>query len=207
MESLLKAKNIEISYDPTNKYIYCNWIGFQNKQLIMDSGKAILDQMKKKNVAKVLNDNTQVTGTWAEAAEWTSNVWFPDMIKAGLLHFAGVRSHRFGEVIAECVSDQRFIQPWALQHPVCVGGHSQQRSPMTLAGVIFEFHAIRELGKQAGNHSVQTQANARCDRCAVGKTRGSIRPRFVNLHRKRAVAFGVAHRTGPLTPQNDDGNV
>jgi len=102
MESLLKAKNIEISYDPTNKYIYCNWIGFQNKQLIMDSGKAILDQMKKKNVAKVLNDNTQVTGTWAEAAEWTSNVWFPDMIKAGLRHFAWVFSQNvFAELSAK----------------------------------------------------------------------------------------------------------
>ena len=34
MESLFKAKNIEISYDPTNRFMYCNWLGFQNKDSI-----------------------------------------------------------------------------------------------------------------------------------------------------------------------------
>ena len=92
MESLLKAKNLEITYDLAGKYIYCNWIGFQNKQSIMTSGVIILDQLKKKRVAKVLNDNTLVTGPWQEAAEWTSTVWFPDMIKAGLRYFAWVFS-------------------------------------------------------------------------------------------------------------------
>ena len=54
----------------------------------MDSGKIILEQLKKKHAAKVMNDNTSVTGTWQDAAEWTSTVWFPDRIKAGLQHFA-----------------------------------------------------------------------------------------------------------------------
>jgi hypothetical protein len=102
MESLLKAKNIEISYDPANKYMYCNWIGFQNKHSIMTTGAAILDLVKKKRISKVLNDNTLVTGPWQEAAEWTSTVWFPDMIKAGLKHFAWIFSDNiFAELSAK----------------------------------------------------------------------------------------------------------
>jgi hypothetical protein len=102
MESLFKAKNIEITYDATNRYLYCNWIGFQNKQSIMDAGAIILDLLKKKGAAKVLNDNTLVTGPWQEAAEWTSTVWFPNMIKAGLKHFAWIFSDNiFAELSAK----------------------------------------------------------------------------------------------------------
>ena len=102
MESLFKTKSIEITYDPANKYLYCNWIGFQNKQSIMSSGGTILDLLKKKGAKKVLNDNTLVTGPWQDAAEWTATVWFPDMIKAGLKNFAWVFSRDiFAELSAK----------------------------------------------------------------------------------------------------------
>lgn len=102
MESLFKAKNLEISYDSSNKYLYCNWMGFQNKQSIMACGATILDLLKKKGASKVLNDNTQVNGPWQDAAEWTATVWFPDMIKAGLRHFAWVFSRDiFSELSAK----------------------------------------------------------------------------------------------------------
>ena len=102
MEPLFKAKNIEISYDPTNRYIYCNWIGYQNKESIMTSGAIILDLLKQKRVSKVLNDNTLVTGPWRDAAEWTATVWFPAMIKAGLKNFAWIFSKNlFSELSAK----------------------------------------------------------------------------------------------------------
>ena len=102
MESLFKSKNIEISLDSANNVLYCNWIGFQNKDLIMKSGAVILDLVKKRKVSKVLNDNARVTGPWQEAAEWTSTVWFPDMMKAGLRHFAWIFSPNiFAELSAK----------------------------------------------------------------------------------------------------------
>lgn len=102
MESLFKAKNVEISYDPINKYMYCNWIGFQNKQSIMETGGIILDLFKKKKISKILNDNTRVTGPWQDSAEWTATVWFPEMIKAGLRHFAWIFSTNiFAELSAK----------------------------------------------------------------------------------------------------------
>jgi hypothetical protein len=92
MESLYKARNLEISYDPIHEYVYCNWIGFQNKEIIMKSGQVILELFQKNGFTKSLNDNESVTGPWQEAAEWTSTVWFPEMIQAGLKHFAWVLS-------------------------------------------------------------------------------------------------------------------
>jgi hypothetical protein len=102
MENLHKAKNLEVSFEPTHKYLYCNWLGFQNKESIMSSGKIILDLLKEKNCSKVLNDNTQVTGPWQEAAEWTATQWFPAMEKAGLKYFAWIfSSNIFAELSAK----------------------------------------------------------------------------------------------------------
>ena len=92
MELLMKEKNIEISYDAKNKYLYCNWIGFQNEESIMKSGGHILHFLKEKEASKVLNDNTKVTGPWQDAAKWTNTVWFPDMINNGLKFFAWIFS-------------------------------------------------------------------------------------------------------------------
>jgi hypothetical protein len=102
MQSLHKAKNLEITYDEANKIMICNWIGFQNKESIMASGAVILDLVKKKGISKVLNDNTHVTGPWQDAAEWTAKEWFPAMIGAGLKHFAWIfSSNIFSELSAK----------------------------------------------------------------------------------------------------------
>jgi hypothetical protein len=90
MEILHVAKNLEISYDPEHRFMYCNWIGFQNQEMIMKSGAVILSLFPDMGISKLLNDNTLVSGPWQEAGEWTANVWFPDMMKAGLKHFAWI---------------------------------------------------------------------------------------------------------------------
>ncbi|MFA0962299.1 hypothetical protein AB9P05_10855 [Roseivirga sp. BDSF3-8] len=96
------AKNIEISYSQKDNHLYCNWLGFQNKQLIMESGETILEIVKEKGVTHVLNDNSKVTGPWQEAAEWTSTVWFPQMFEAGLEKFAWIFSANiFAELSAK----------------------------------------------------------------------------------------------------------
>jgi hypothetical protein len=90
MEILHKAKNLEISYDPEHRFMYCNWIGFQNHEMIVESGAIILSMFQKMGISKVLNDNRLVSGPWQGAGQWTANVWFPDMIEAGLKYFAWV---------------------------------------------------------------------------------------------------------------------
>jgi len=100
---ILKEKHLEISFDASTNILYCRWIGFQNKEKIMDGGDKILKIFKEKtNCSKILNDNTEVTGPWQDAAEWTANVWFPSMASAGLKHFAWIFSDNiFAELSAK----------------------------------------------------------------------------------------------------------
>lgn len=92
IEKLHVADNIEISYEPSAHILYCRWIGFQSRDVIEESGSIILDIVKARNISKVLNDNSLVTGSWWEAAVWAADVWFPQMNKAGLKQFAWILS-------------------------------------------------------------------------------------------------------------------
>ncbi len=39
---------------------------------------------------KILNDNTQVVGSWNHSTHWAAHEWFPKMIELGLKKFAWV---------------------------------------------------------------------------------------------------------------------
>lgn len=102
MEMLVKEKFIEISFEPDGNYLYSNWLGFQNEESVKKGCEIMLEQLKKMHVRKVLNDNTKVTGPWQSASEWVGTVWFPQMEKAGLMHFSWVFSPNiFAELSAK----------------------------------------------------------------------------------------------------------
>lgn len=101
MELLYLARNIKISYEQVTGILYCKWIGFQEKELMMKTDAIIFAILKEKKVSKVLNDHLLVTGPWYSAAAWTAQVWFPAMVRAGLKHFAWIVSPNiFAEVSA-----------------------------------------------------------------------------------------------------------
>ncbi len=50
--TLSKKKNLEILLDSDTGILYCNWIGFQNKEKIMASGEEILSLLKRHSVQK-----------------------------------------------------------------------------------------------------------------------------------------------------------
>ncbi len=91
-QSLFKASNVEIFYNPEEKFIYANWKGYQPIEAVKAGCEKLLEAMKAKSCSKVLNDNTLVQGTWHGAAEWAAADWFPRMNKAGLKYFAWVYS-------------------------------------------------------------------------------------------------------------------
>ncbi|MBT34128.1 MAG: hypothetical protein CMO01_31070 [Thalassobius sp.] len=91
-EVILKEKNFELSYNPSENILYCNWIGFQSTEKVKDGCNKMLEVLKSKKCSKVLNDNTHVTGPWQYATEWVATEWFPEMEKSGLEHFAWVFS-------------------------------------------------------------------------------------------------------------------
>lgn len=89
---LFDSSFITIKYDEANNWIYTNWKGVQTIDTIKQGCEQILLAIKSKGCHKVLNDNTNVKGTWTHAREWVADHWFPRVIKAGLRELAYVYS-------------------------------------------------------------------------------------------------------------------
>lgn len=87
---LLERKNLIVEHNEEKNYLYLNWVGFQKEEDIYEAGEEVLKMFKKMDCKKILNDNRGVRGPWNKASDWTQNVWFPNMIEAGLQKFAWV---------------------------------------------------------------------------------------------------------------------
>ena len=102
MQTLVKEKFIQISYEPEGDYLYADWLGFQSEESVKAGCELLLKELTKKKASKVLNDNTKVTGPWQSATEWVGTVWFPKMEAAGLKHFSWIfSSNIFAELSAK----------------------------------------------------------------------------------------------------------
>ena len=91
-QTLLEDSHIVISYDHLNDWLIADWRGDQNLTTVQHGGGEILRLLVAQQCHKVLNDNSNVTSMWSEAAEWAGTEWFPAMTAAGLQYFAWVYS-------------------------------------------------------------------------------------------------------------------
>ncbi len=92
LKKLLTEPHITISYDHLNDWLLADWRGNQSLTTVQHGGGEIMRLFTLKQCHKVLNDNTNVTNMWSEAAEWAGTEWFPAMRAAGLQYFAWVYS-------------------------------------------------------------------------------------------------------------------
>ena len=80
---LTKEPHITLGYDVLNDILLADWTGNQTKESVMDGCERMLTYLKMYRISKVLNDNTNVTSIWDDAAEWVAVDWFPRMHQAG----------------------------------------------------------------------------------------------------------------------------
>ncbi len=92
-DTFYEDESITISYREEYGRIDTDWKGFQTLESVKRGCLLMLDMLKKNKCTKVLNDNTNVLGTWSEAADWVGGEWFAMMEEAGLKYFAWVFSH------------------------------------------------------------------------------------------------------------------
>jgi hypothetical protein len=69
-EILFEESNIEISYNPEAKTLHVNWKGHQTLDSMNRGCEKILEFMKARECCKVLTDNTMLSETWYNAAEY-----------------------------------------------------------------------------------------------------------------------------------------
>lgn len=91
-EFVYEDECIRIDYNKLYHRIEACWRGFQNQETVQQGCLKMLDLIKRSRATLVLNDNTQVQGSWSEAAEWVGQEFFPMLQQSGISHIAWVYS-------------------------------------------------------------------------------------------------------------------
>ena len=106
LQTLYDAPTLTISYDHVNNWLYLDWHGALDDESVMAGGLELLELLKQQNCSKVLNNNERITGLWADAAKWGSDVMFPLLYEAGCRYLAWVYSpERYSQLSAQLAVD------------------------------------------------------------------------------------------------------
>ena len=79
---------ITITVDPSNRWIHTNWIGYLTEENVKAGAQAYTQAVKEAGFNCVLNDTSQVVGSWNHSLDWVLNEWAQQAAKAGIRHFA-----------------------------------------------------------------------------------------------------------------------
>lgn len=105
--TLYDSPTLTIGFDYLNDWLHLDWHGNLNDDVVMEGALKLLELLKQERCSKVLNDNTNVTGLWADAAKWGSDVFFPQLYEAGCRYFSWVYSaERYSQLSAELAVQQ-----------------------------------------------------------------------------------------------------
>ena len=96
------SPTLTIAYDYIDDWLQLDWHGNLDDESVMAGALKLLELLKQERCTKVLNDNTNITGLWADAAKWGSDVFFPMLYEAGCRYFSWVYSpERYSQLSAE----------------------------------------------------------------------------------------------------------
>ncbi|RYH57418.1 MAG: DUF692 family protein, partial [Alcaligenaceae bacterium] len=82
---------LEITYNKEIQYIRLDWRGFQSLHTIKAGCYELVDVLQKYKCHMALNINTNVIGSWEDAAEWVGKDCFPMLERAQHLHVGGYK--------------------------------------------------------------------------------------------------------------------
>jgi hypothetical protein len=102
LENRTGSKYIILQADKTGQWVYNDWRGVLAKGDVIEGATLVLEAIRKTCYNKVLNDNTNLLGSWEGANEWIQNEWTPTAKRLGLQYFAHVLSpDRYAQLSAE----------------------------------------------------------------------------------------------------------
>lgn len=90
--SIYKNAGVEIDYNEEHEYLTADWKGFQSFHSVKTGCYKLLDCINKYRCHSILNDNTNVMGTWGDAVDWVAHEYFPVIEKAGVKYIAWIYS-------------------------------------------------------------------------------------------------------------------
>jgi hypothetical protein len=104
---LYDVPTLTITYNYIDEWLYLDWHGKLDDDAVMIGAHKVLELLQQERCTKVLNDNTRISGLWADAAQWGSDVFFPQLYAAGCRYFSWVHSpERYSQLSAELAVQQ-----------------------------------------------------------------------------------------------------
>ena len=130
-ERYYKDAHITIFEAKDDDWLEVDWTGYQTVEAVKSGGMKMITMLEASRFHKVMNDNTNVMGTWSEAADWAGQEWFPMMEAAGLRYFAWVYSQsafsrlsaekavdvKVGNAIVQFFTDTASARAWLRNQP------------------------------------------------------------------------------------------
>ncbi len=89
---LLTSAVLELHYDDENAWLYLDWKGPQELELVQAACQDVLAFIKQTGARKALNDNTHITETSWDLTRWVAYEFIPQVATAGLEYVAWVCS-------------------------------------------------------------------------------------------------------------------
>ncbi len=100
----------QITFEKDNRYVYLRWYGsYISVEEISRAGEWELDECEKRGVTSIINDNSQLHGSWDHSNEWNAKVWLPRALGMGINRLA----HIISENIFEKLSADEMVQMFA----------------------------------------------------------------------------------------------
>lgn len=79
---------ITITADTENSWIHTNWNGYLTQENIRAGALAYTNAVKEHGFSCVLNDTSEVLGSWDHSLDWVLDEWSEQAAAAGIKHFA-----------------------------------------------------------------------------------------------------------------------
>lgn len=124
-----KSTGIRLEYNSALKCVVADWCGFHSFHTVKTGCLKVLGAVVENKCSLILNDNTNLMGTWDDAAEWVAKDFFPMLQQANVTHIAWVySSSTFGrfsadltidsmsnDIIVKTFNDKSKAEEWLLQ--------------------------------------------------------------------------------------------
>jgi hypothetical protein len=94
LDTIVDQANIYIGYDTANNWLYVDWKGEYTPASSQASCLLMLESLRARPCAKILNDNTNITSTTVTLTPW-SMWWLGEMMHAGLAYIAWIYPRNF----------------------------------------------------------------------------------------------------------------
>ena len=92
MELIKEGNQVKIYSDEENGWLYLDWFGVVKNEWVIEGLELLYDAISETKTGTILNDNTNLKGTWTGVISYIVHDWYPKALKAGYRRAAFVYS-------------------------------------------------------------------------------------------------------------------